>query len=560
MKPWILLFLTLTAPSAFADLTFVSLQPTDTGYQAVVEGKVKGGAAAIKTWADGEAVDVTWKEAGSKRYEAVLPNAGRIAVGTEGKKGPQLEAVVDLAPRQDGFGDWTIYHIMLGHFNNGNKSNDGEVDGWRHENYAGGDLQGVRQKVDYLADLGVNAVWLSPMFQANTSHGYDVRNYYRLGDAVAVPDNAEASMELYRGLTKELHEKGIRVVVDLPLNHASAAYQMDTGDPGKLKPKATGARQEAEKTWESWGADFRYWNISNENTRRFLKDAALYWLVDENADGLRLDYVRGVEHSFWAELYEEVQEKKPGTFLVGECWKDADGAAGNAKEIALYYEPVDGTPQFNSLLDFPMQIRATDVFARGAGSLADIEAWLQQYATLYGEGSQPTFFLDNHDMSRFLAWTEDDERLVAAVGFLASLSSPMVIFYGTETGLRHAAPQPGFIDDSRVPMPWDSLNTGMIEEISTFLKARQEHASLTHGGRLPIHADKETLVMAKIGNDEVALVGVNLGDQERSVDLGSVGDDASFTPLMEAPLPEKKDGGWTWRLPAGKTSIVFITP
>lgn len=544
---------------AAAELRIVTLDPTqDGGYHAVLEGKVKGGAAAIVAWADGKELDADWRDAGG-RYEATLPLAGakRFAVGTAGKKGSAPEAVLELAPIEDGFGGWTVYHIMLGYFRDGNKGNDGEIDGWRHANYAGGDLQGVREKVDYLAGLGVTAVWLSPMFQSNTSHGYDVRNYYRLGDAVAVPGDAEASLALFRGLVKDLHEKGIRVILDLPLNHASKAYDFKTGDPEGLKPRSTPARQEAEKVWESWGAGFRYWNFGDESTRRFLMDAALYWLVDEGADGLRLDYVRGVEHDFWAELYDEVQEKKPGAFLVGECWKDADGADSNAAEIAHYYEPVEGQPQFSSLLDFPMQILATGVFARG-GSAADLEAWLQRYPTIYGEGAQPTFFLDNHDMARFLSWTDDDDRLVAAVGFLASLSSPMVIFYGTETGLRHAAPRPGFIDVGRIPMPWDSLNQEMIGRVSAFLKARREHPSLTHGGRLPIFSDQDVLVMVKIGEDETALVGVNLGTEERRVELGAaVPAGTSFTALGTAPVPEASDGGWTWRLPPGATSIVF---
>lgn len=543
-------------PLQAAELRFATLRPTGNGNEwlAVVEAR-KGDVAL---WADGEPLAAEWHESGAGRWQARLavpPGTERIAAGKR-----QPEAVVRIAPHDGGFGGWTIYHVMLGFFRNGNPGNDGEVEGWRHPNYAGGDLQGVREKAGYLADLGVNAVWLSPLFASRTSHGYDVANYYRLGDAVAVPDDPQASLELFRGLVRELGERGVRVILDLPLNHASRGYDRDAGDPGGLKPRATAARQEAEKVWEGWGADFRYWNFDHGGTRRFLKDVALHWLTSEGVAGLRLDYVRGVPHDFWAELYAEVAARKPGALLIGECWMDAASADANAAEIASYYEPVAPTGrQFDSLLDFPMQMTATDVFARG-GAAAALEGRLQATAALYGPDAWPAHFLDNHDMARFSAWAGDERRLVAAVGFLASLSSPLVVFYGTETGLTHGAPKPGFTDAGRVPMPWDALNAALGERVAGFLRARAAHPSLTHGARLPLVGGDEVLVMAKVAPAETALVGVNLGSEERVLEIeaaGLVAADAPFSGLGGVPLPEIADGRLKWRLPPLATSIVF---
>ncbi|NJL29461.1 MAG: hypothetical protein HC897_17035 [Thermoanaerobaculia bacterium] len=352
-------------------------------------------------------------------------------------------------PRWQG---WTVYHVMMGFFDNGNRANDGEITGWRHPNYGGGDLQGVLQKADYLRDLGVTAVWLSPIFAAQTSHGYDVTNYYRIGDAVGVPGDPAASLALFRSVVAALHERGIAVVLDIPLNHASRAYDRKNGDPGKLGPRATSARQEAEKVWEGWGAPYRYWSFEHAPTRRFLKDVALYWLVEVGVDGLRLDYVRGVPRDFWAELRAEVAAAKPDAWLVGEVWIDAEGAETNAREIATYYAPVEGGGRpFDSLLDFPLQIVMTDVFARG-GAVSELASWLDKTAQLYDPGAHPAYFLDNHDMTRFLSWTGDRDRLVAALGFMAALSSPMVVFYGTETAIANASPKVGFTDAGRIPI------------------------------------------------------------------------------------------------------------
>lgn len=467
-----------------------------------------------------------------------------------------------LRPLTSPFADWTVYHIMVEMFANGNKGNDGEISGWKHPNYAGGDLQGILEHAGYLQDLGVNAVWLSPIFAARTSHGYDVLNYYRIGDAVAVPGDPKASLELFRRLVQELHARGIRVILDIPLNHASKSYDRKAGDPGQLKPRATPARQEAEKVWESWGGEYRYWDFGHEPTRRFLKDAALYWIRDEGVDGLRLDYVRGVSHDFWAELYQEVKKIKPDAWLVGEAWMDAGNEQANAADIATYYERVNGNLQFDSLFDFPLQMVLTSVFAKG-NPATELEEQLQRTGAVYGPDALPARFLDNHDMARFLAWTGEPDRLVAAVGFLSSLSGPIVLFYGTETGLSHGGPKSGFTDAGRVPMPWGKLDQPLVGRIQKILQLRREHPALTRGGRVPLLADRDVLVMAKVAPEETVLVGVNLSGAPRKVDLDVtklLAAGAKPQPLLgDAPASVSESGRLEWTLPPRGTWMLAVS-
>ncbi|HBL31812.1 MAG TPA: hypothetical protein DD490_33740 [Acidobacteria bacterium] len=494
------------------------------------------------------------------RLVDVPAGARRLTVGLRGKEDKPL-AAVGFGPAASPFAGWTVYHVMVEMFADGNPGNNGEITGWKHPNYAGGDLQGLLAHAPHLQDLGVDAVWLSPIFAAKTSHGYDVLNYYRIGDAVAVPGDPQASLELFRRLVQDLHGRGIKVVLDLPLNHAGAAYDRKAGDPGGLDPRATAARQEAEKLWESWGSGYRYWDFGHAPTRRFLKDAALYWLRDEGVDGLRLDYVRGVPHDFWAELYKEVKQVRPDAWLVGEAWTDAAGEEANATDIATWFDRVDGGLQFDSLFDFPLQMTLTSVFARG-NPATDLEEWLQRCEAMYGPDALPARFLDNHDMARFLSWTQETDRLVAAVGFLASLSGPAVLFYGTETGLSHGGPKAGFTDAGRIPMPWDRLDQPLLGRLREILRLRREHPALAHGGRLPLLADRETLVMAKVVKEETVLVGVNLGAAPRKVDL----DLAGLLPAGAAPrsllgeAPAVLDGGrLTWTLPPRGTWMLSFS-
>jgi glycosidase len=564
-----LVLLSLALPLFAAESRFESVRPSADGssYDAVLTGSTSTLAAkgSLVFSADGEILPAEVEPLGEGRLmvhlKGVPPGAELLTVATGGPKGAPLVAVRLGPGAGTAFGDWVIYHVMIEMFRNGDPNNDNAVSGWKHPNYAGGDLKGILEKLGHVRSLGANAIWLSPVFLSGTSHGYDVRNYYAIADQWGAAGDRVASLELFRTLVKKAHEVGIRVILDIPLNHASKLYELPEGDPGGLKPRATGPIQPAEKLWESWGSGYRYWNFENASTRRFLIDAAVHWIRDEGVDGLRLDYVRGVPSDFWADLRAEVKKVKPEAFLVGECWADDQGPDRNAREIAAYYRDVPGKgPQFDSLLDFPMQSTLTSVFARG-GSAVSLEERLQTDLALYGPAAGPAYFLDNHDMSRFLAWTPDPNRLVAALAFMASLSGPQVIFYGTETGLTSGTPKPGFTDSSRVPMPWDLLDEALIARVTKVLEVRRAHSSLSRGGRLPIRAEKELLLMAKRDATETTLVGVNLGKEAREVEVdlaGLVADGAVLKSALGestfAPVPESRK--IRWRLPALSTSIL----
>lgn len=560
-----LVLLLACAPTAHADdLRFVSLHPSGAAgeWTAVVTGKGARNPGSLAFWADGKPVAA--EAAGTSgdqvrlRLKGVPAGVARIEAGSGKEKSAAVQVGADSSP----FDDWIIYHIMVGMFADGNPANDGEISGWKHPNYAGGDLQGILEHTEHIQSLGANAVWLSPIFAARSSHGYDVTNYYKIASAVAVPGDPAASLDLFNRLVKDLHGRGIRVMLDVPLNHASGSYERPAGDPDNLHPRATGPRQEAEKLWDSWGSGYRYWDFDHGPTRQFLKNVALYWLTKEDVDGLRLDYVRGVPHDFWAELYEDVKKSKPGAFLLGEAWIDQQAQEGNAKDIATYFEPVGGKPQFDSLFDFPLQITMTNVFAQG-GSATDLETWLQRTEEAYGPGAHPTRFLDNHDLTRFLSWTDKTGRLTAALGFLASLTGPIDLFYGTETGLSDNAAKAGFTDAGRVPMPWKSLNQGLIDQTRKILQTRREHPALSHGGRIPLLADRDQLVMAKVTPEETVLVGVNLSDQPREVTVdaaGLLGAGATFQPVLgeSAAAFSADTGQLRWKLPALSTAMVSV--
>lgn len=549
----------LAATAVGAEPRFARVEPAGaTSVRVVVESPSNLAKLSLSTDLGPLAATFTL-DAGLATTTVEFPPAATRLLLMVGGKAVGGVRLAPTAPSQPGVG-WTIYQIMVGHFRNGNRSNDGEIDGWRHPNYAGGDLEGVRERAEYLQELGVDAVWLSPVFAANTSHGYDVRNYYRVGDAVGVPGDPVASLALLQATREALATRGIRTILDVPLNHASKSYNFDDGDPTGRKPRSAPARQEAEKLWDSWGAGYRYWNHNDPATRDFLVDVGRYWLVDQGFDGLRLDYVRGGPHELWAQLHRAVRQAKPNAWLVGEAWIDDASPARNAAELALYAADVPGVgPQFDALFDFPFQTTATNTFARQEPAWR-LEETLQRGDATYGVGA---LFLDNHDVARFGAWNGDPRRLQAAVGFLAAQSNPIVLFYGTEVGLAHGAPKPGFTDAGRIAMPWDNLDQAQLVATRTILAARKAWPAMRLGGRWPITTDDQVVVMAKTLGDELVLVATNLGSTPRTITIPAAWRRPNFEPVLGTATPPSDadggpdaDGGITWTLPPEATIAI----
>ena len=188
-----LLFLTVPVK---ADERFLKVEPTREPGSFVVEIESDSPPGL---WLDGKPFAADFESAGDGRFRATVTDipadAARLSTG-KGKPAvsiPIRPATVEQAP----FNDRVVYHIMVGYFANGARANDkAGMRRWTHRRYAGGDLQGILGKADYLGSLGITDVWLSPIFQSETSHGYDVQDYYRIGDSRAVPGSREASLAL----------------------------------------------------------------------------------------------------------------------------------------------------------------------------------------------------------------------------------------------------------------------------------------------------------------------------------------------------------------------------
>jgi glycosidase len=149
------------------------------------------------------------------------------------------------------------------------------------------------------------------------------------------------------------------------------------------------------------------------------------------------------------------------------------------------------------------------------------------------------------------------------VTFLATLSGPIDLFYGTETGLANGSPKTGFVDAGRVPMPWKNLNEDLMGQVRKALETRRAHPALSRGGRIPLLADRDQLVMAKVAPGETILVGVNLANEPKDITVDLAGllapGATTLQPLVgNSPASVGETGQLKWHLPALSTVLVSV--
>jgi glycosidase len=484
-----------------------------------------------------------------------------------------------------------------------------------------GDLPGLVSKLDYLndgdpkttSDLGVDALWLTPIFKSPSYHGYDTSDYETIQ-----PDYGTRAD--FDRLIREAHRRGVRVVLDLVMNHTSSQhpwfvasasspasdkrdwYVWRTEDPGWTRPWSTAP------TWHKKNGAYYYalfWeqmpdlNYRNAAVRAEMERIAKLWL-DRGVDGFRLDAARHLiegedgaqentpeTHAFWKEFSAFVRSVKPEAVLVGESWT-------STPRIAPYFgdtKKVRGGDELPMNFDFPLADAI--VTALKTGSAAGLAAKLQEIDRTYPQGVVDAPFLTNHDQIRVatqLGGAPGKLREAAAV--LLTLPGAPFVYYGEELGV-----QPNLNSDDefkRTPMPWDgspmvgfttgqawqrparnreaanvAIETGdpgsLLSRYRDFIALRHRSEALRHG-RIELLPQKgSAIAYLRATAQERVLVVHNLGAEP--ADAGPYPLDAPITPLHVdrgvaagvAP-PAGGPSGWTIHLPPFTTGLWKLGP
>jgi glycosidase len=367
-----------------------------------------------------------------------------------------------------------FYQIFPERFANGDPSNDPEgTETWggtpTRGNFFGGDLQGVLNKLDYLSELGINAIYFCPIFEATTNHKYDTADYMKV-------DPHFGTNGKLKELVDACHRLGIRVLLDAVFNHAGRTFPpfVDVLEKGAESEYADWFHvrdwplrvENGIPTYETFAFEpiMPKLNTEHPDVKDYLLSAARYWVEEIGIDGWRLDVANEVDHQFWREFRQTIKDANPDAYILGEIWNDS-----------MMWLQGD---QFDAVMNYPFTDAVLDYAAYGkldGAGLADaIGAQLGSYPRQVGEAAFN--LLGSHDTPRLLTLCGGDERRMKLAA-LFQLTYPGVpcIYYGDEVGLSG-----GQDPDCRKCMVWDEQeqNGELLHFYRTLISLRNQHPAL----------------------------------------------------------------------------------
>jgi glycosidase len=455
--------------------------------------------------------------------------------------------------RHGGFGPRdVVYLITPDRFCNGDASNDraedhfDEFDANDPHKRHGGDLQGIIDRLGYLQDLGVTALWLNPVLENDgrqSYHGYKTTDYYRI-------DPRLGSNEDYRRLVTEAHKRGLKVIFDHINNHIGINHPWVKNLPGDdwlngtvenhlsnkhyipsvFDPHADERTREMLRTF--WFVDeMPDLNQKNPYLARYLIQNTLWWIEFSGMDGIREDTYPYPDPAFLSEWERAILTEYPNFNIVGEIWAKSSALISRFQRSTAL--PKEFETNLPAVMDFPLMTAYRD-FIQGKGTLKDIhEVFAQDF--LYGDTDNLMTFIDNHDTPRAFYIVEGKSgRVKLCLAMLLTARGIPQLLYGTEIGMlggrRHVdlrADFPGgFPGDKRSAF----TRTGRTEkenEVFDYLRAllrlRKQHPALSVGEMTHMVPKDEVYMYLKQYKEEKILVIVNGNERQQRIDLNEAG-------------------------------------
>jgi neopullulanase len=400
-----------------------------------------------------------------------------------------------------------------------------------HRGFKGGDLIGVAERLDYLSDLGINALYLNPIFQSAANHRYHTHDYYQV-DPILGGNSA------LRRLLDHAHERGMRVILDGVFNHASRGFFqfhhiLENGPASPYLDWFVVERWPLHPYDEHKPANYRAWWSNRElpafdtrtpDVREFLFEVAAHWL-EFGADGWRLDVPEEIDDpAFWREFRRRVRRTKPDAYLVGEIWS---GPAAQPWLMGDQFDAVMNYPLYLAWsgflggqdLDtsfrpggFELRRLTAEEFAHRIDEIMALHAWEVNLAQLN--------LLGSHDTPRFSTvmggGEKGSERLKLAG--LAQMTFPGVpcIYYGDEIGLE-GREEPA----CRGAFSWDSdrWNADLRASIRRFVRLRRSRPALRRGSFARVLAQDGVYAFERALGEDRLLVVLNREPRSQTVTL-----------------------------------------
>ena len=408
---------------------------------------------------------------------------------------------------------------------------DGKPD---YFSFYGGDIEGIRQKIDYLHDLGITVIYFNPLNQGMSNHKYDPVDYQKIDPHFGTADE-------FKQFVKECHEHGIRIVVDMAFNHTGNwhfAFR-DAVENGPQSPyykwyefhrwPLPRSRDfKAADYYDCWWGFGLHPNLNFDLTRsnanenniddiskadpnmdvvNYVLKTADVWLGEFDIDGFRLDVPNEVPFWFWKLFRERCNSIKEDVWLVGEIWGNAGRWIGP--------DCFDSTMNYKFFRDPVM-----DFFGKGTIDAATFDARLSPGRFQYPPQSVAVMMnlMDSHDTIRFLTTAKDVRRLMLGAMFGMSYVGMPHIWYGNEVGMVG-----GKDPDCRRPMDWryegDPRKQALRDYYGRITRLRRDNKVLSRGSFTTLAATGKTLVTARELDGKLAVSLFNTGGSPVTVTL-----------------------------------------
>lgn len=382
-------------------------------------------------------------------------------------------------------------------------------DGKVYRSHQGGTLKGILESLDYIAGLGVNCVYLNPIFAAESYHKYDTIDYFQI-------DPCFGTLEEFKELVGALHERGIRIILDGVFNHCGAgffAFQdvLKKGEASRYKDwfykMEFPVQFKKPLNYEAFAyvKEMPKLNTGNPEVMDYFKKVGTWWIEETGIDGWRLDVANEINHDFWREFRKAVRAVKEDAILIGEIWEDS--------EVWLQGD------QFDSTMNYTFSYICREFYAEHAISLKEFDEKINRMLLRYPHpvSAVQMNFLDTHDVPRFLSYCKNGmEDLKQAVFFMMMCVGIPSVFYGDEQ-LIEGMTEPEY----RKPMPWKYRKPEMEAFFEKWIKIRRKFPALQKGRYETVMVDGERGIYGfrRYTSQQELLILLNTSEQETEVEL-----------------------------------------
>lgn len=379
-------------------------------------------------------------------------------------------------------------------------------DGMISANRLGGTIQGISENIEYIRELGINCIYLNPVFMANSYHKYDTADYFMV-------DACMGTLEELKEMVAICHRNHSRVILDGVFNHCGPDFfafrdVLTYGSKSRYydwfydMPEPVCYKEPPDYAAFAYVKEMPKLNTSNPKLEKYLIDVGTYWIREADIDGWRLDVANEVNHDFWRHFKTAVKAVKPQFFLIGEIWEDAG--------VWLLGD------QFDSTMNYRFSYLCKDFFATRTMTVSEFDAQMHKMIMRYPEQVSlvQMNFLDTHDVPRFLSYCVGDRRRLRLAYFYLFMGYGVPsVFYGDEYYIE------GETENAyRSPMPWGSEDN-CYDILREYAQIRREHSAIRNGTyRTVLCQDEKGLYLFLRENEqEKILIALNNSDEEQEI-------------------------------------------